>query len=148
MEINSLKTTGEVHLFLTDSKGLVYKKYPVENNLVVALGKENVAKLLGGDSAGLPITQVQAGSSNTAATDADTTITSAVTVSVSGVTYPSNNQVKFEFTFTGASLGGMVVKELGLLNSGDVLCARKVTADLSVPTGLTLTGYWIITINN
>ncbi len=146
--MEAIKTTGEIHLFLTDSKGLVFQKYPVQKNLVVALGKENVAKLLGGSGAGLPITKVQAGSSNTAAADGDTTITNSVETTVSAVSYPSANQVKFEFSFTGVALGGMVVKELGLLNSGSVLCARKATADLSVPSGLTLTGYWIVTINN
>jgi hypothetical protein len=146
--MEALKSTGEVHVWLSNSKGKKLHKLFVGKNLVVALGKQNVARLLGGHNSGKVINKVQAGSSNAVAADADTAITNAVDGTVTAVSYPSTNQVKFDFTFTGAALGGMVVKELGLLNDANVLCARKTTADLSVPTGLSLTGFWIITINS
>lgn len=139
--------TGEVVLHLQEPN-----QNPTQvlraKNLVVANGKRNIARLLGGASTGLPVSKIAAGSSNAAATDADTGITNAVEVGIQSVTYPNPNQVQFNFSFTGTALGGMTVKELGLLNNNNDLIARKTTGDIQVAAGLTLSGYWIITVNS
>lgn len=138
---------GDVHCWLEDCHGRRFNEYKT-NNLVVATGKQLVAKFLGGASGIGPVTKIQVGSNGTATADGDTTITTPAESAITSVAYPSANQVQFSYNIPSATVGAMVIKEMGLVTAAGVLFARKVTPDTPVPDGLNFVGTWTITINN
>jgi hypothetical protein len=120
----------------------------VENNLVVTLGKTNIAKLLGGDSAGKKIEKISVGTSGTTAAVGDTALTGAFTKAIDSVTYPDAQSVRFHFEIDNDEANGMTIREFGLLNTDNVLNARKVRdTDIAKTDAIRLVGTWTITIN-
>lgn len=119
-----------------------------ENNLVVTLGKTNVAKLLGGDVAGKAITKIGVGENGVAPDVADNALTNSFVKDIDSATYPTANSVMFNFDIDNSEANGLTIREFGLLNVDGVLCARKVrTADIVKTIAIRLVGTWTITIN-
>jgi hypothetical protein len=120
----------------------------IEENLVVTLGKTNIAKLLGGDAAGKKIEKISVGTSGTTAAVGDTAITGAFTKAIDSVTYPDAQSAMFHFEITNAEANGMTIREFGLLNTDEILFARKVRdTDIVKTSAIRLVGTWTITIN-
>ncbi len=118
-----------------------------EKNLVVLNGKGNAAKLMGGGAAGKKIEKVAVGTSNIPPVDGDTALTGAFVKAITSVSYPEDNSVQFNFTIEDTEANGMTIREFGLLNTDNVLCARKVRADIVKTSGIRLVGTWKITVN-
>lgn len=111
--------------------------------MLLNAGKLNVEKLISGDAAGKPAVKIVIGTSNTAATPDDTTITGQVVRDVDTVTYPSPGVVKLSATFLEDD-PSMTVREVGLLNEDNVLVHRKVVNDTMKSPGVALiVGYRI-----
>lgn len=119
-----------------------------EKNLVVTLGQQNVARLLGGHASGKKIEKISLGTNATLPAMADNSITGAFTKALSGATYPESNSVMFSFDIDNSEANGMTIREFGLLNSDNILCARKVrTGEIAKTSAIRLVGTWKITIN-
>lgn len=119
-----------------------------ENNLVVTLGKTNVAKLLGGDAAGKAISQIAVGDNGVDPADADNAISNQFAKNLTSVSYPDAQSVLFNFDIDNTEANGLTIREFGLLNVDGVLCARKVRNAAIVKTNaIRLVGTWKITIN-
>ncbi len=143
---DTIKIKGEVNIKVFENG--ILRECIHENNLVVTLGKTNIAKLMAGDAAGLAITQISLGTSNAVATVDDTAITAPFTKALSSVDYPDVQSVMFHFDILSTDANGATIQEFGLLNSGNVLCARKVRDTAIVKTSaIRLVGTWTITIN-
>jgi len=141
-----LKFKGEVDIQVFENGKLIDRIH--ENNLVVTLGKTNIAKLLGGNAAGKAITQIAVGTSGVAATVADTTITTQFAKAIDSVDYTTPTSVTFNFDIDNAEANGLTIREFGLLNGDGVLCARKVRdTDIIKTDAIRLVGTWKITIN-
>jgi hypothetical protein len=95
--------------------------------MILENGKQNILKLLAGDTAGKKITQIVVGTSSTPATTADTTITNPVAVNVSTIEYLAGDIERYTASL-GASVPAMTIAEMGLLNEAGVLMHRKVLA--------------------
>lgn len=120
----------------------------VGNNLVVTLGKTNIAKLLGGDVSGLAITKIAVGTNGAATNVADNALTNMFSKAITSVSYPDANSIMFHFDIDNIDANGLTIREFGLLNSGDVLFARKVReAEIVKTNAIRLVGTWKITIN-
>ncbi len=119
-----------------------------DNNLVVTLGKKNIAELLGGTVTGVPITTVGVGENGVAPAPGDNALTNSFTKAVDSVSHPTANQVMFHFDIDNAEANGKTIREFGLLNANGVLCARKIRGEDIVKTNaIRLVGTWTITIN-
>lgn len=137
---------GEVNIQVFENGKLIETMR--EKNLVVTLGRTNLAKLLGGDAAGKKIDKVSVGTSAVPAAITDTTITGAFTKAITSVSYPDVNSVMFNFDIDNTEANGITIREFGLLNSDSVLCARKVRTTEIVKTDvIRLVGTWKITVN-
>jgi len=137
---------GEVKLWIYRNGTLI--DFFEGQNLVVTLGKTNVAKLLGGDAAGKKIEKVSVGTNSTAATVADNTITGAFTKAIDSVTYPDAQSVMYHFDIDNSEANGMTIYEFGLLNTDNVLSARKVRDTPIIKTNaIRIVGTWKITVN-
>lgn len=142
---SGIKARGALRIEIYENGRLVESQE--DNNLVVNLGRENVAKLLGGATAGKSITKFQAGTSDTPPQLTDTAITNPFTKALSSVSYPSANQVQFNFLIDAHEANGKAIAEFGLLNSDDVLFARKTRTVINKVSPMVIVGAWIITVN-
>lgn len=119
-----------------------------EKNLVVSLGKANIAKMIGGIAGGTAISQIAVGSNGVPPATGDNAITDQFAKAFDSVTQPSSNSVMFHFDIDNSEANGLTIREFGLLNVGGVLCARKVrTADIVKTNAIRLVGTWTITVN-
>lgn len=119
-----------------------------EKNLVVTLGHTNIAKLLGGDAAGKAITKIAVGTSGAAPTLGNTSLTGMFSKALNWHTYPTANSIRFEWTILDSEANGITIREFGLLNSDNVLFARKVRSEIVKTDAVSLLGSWTITINS
>lgn len=137
---------GEVDIQVFENGKLVDRI--TENNLVVTLGRTNLAKLLGGDAAGKPISKIGVGTNGLAATVADNALTGMFSKAIENATYPTAQSVMISFDIDNAEANGMTIREFGLLNADNVLLARKVRgAEIIKTDTIRLVGTWKITIN-
>jgi hypothetical protein len=143
---DTLKATGDVDIKIFENEILIDRIQ--ENNLVVTLGKTNIAKLLGGDAAGKPISKIAVGDNGLAASVGDVAIANAFSKAITGVSYPDAQSVLISFDIANNEANGMTIREFGLLNADNVVCARKVRdADIVKTNVIRLVGTWKITIN-
>lgn len=138
---------GEVNIKVFEGEKLIDHIH--EKNLVVTLGKTNIAKLLGGDAAGKAITQVAVGENGIAPAVGDVgPLMTQFAKAIDTVSYPSANQVQFDFDIDNSEANGLTIREFGLLNVDGVLFARKNrSADIVKTIAIRLVGTWTITIN-
>lgn len=141
------KITGDFALQVIDVATGEVKEYYEDKNLVVTLGRQNIAKLLGGDAAGKPISLLGVGSNGTAPVLTDTALTDAFTKSISGVAYPAVNSVRYSWSLEAGDANGITIREFALLNADNVLIARKVRAEIVKSSAVRLVGAWTISIN-
>src|SRR5690242_3207610 len=100
-----INTTGEVSIKVFRDSQLI--ESIEEKNLVVTLGKTNIAKLLGGDAQGKTIDKISIGTSGITATTDDNTITGAFTKGISSITYPDAQSVMFHFDIDNTEGNGI-----------------------------------------
>lgn len=137
---------GEVKIWVYENCKLI--DYCEGENLVVTLGKANTAKLLGGDAAGEKIEKISVGTNGLAATTADNAITGAFTKAIDSITYPDAQSVMFHFDIDNSEANGMTIREFGLLNTSNILNARKVRdTPILKSAAIRIVGTWKITIN-
>jgi len=92
-----------------------------DKNMVVKNLRYNRVRLLGGsflpvgDSPTRYIGQIGFGTSGTAETEDDSSLTGMVTATIGTVTYPASNSVKFTGTLGSTVGNGVVFREAGLL---------------------------------
>jgi hypothetical protein len=143
---DTLIASGQFKVDVFEGEKLKYSV--IENNLVVTLGKTNLTKLLGGDAAGKKVEKISVGTNNTGTLVGDTAITGAFTKALLSVSYPSAQSVQFNFEIENGEANGMTIREFGLLNTDNVLFARKVRGtDIVKTSAIRLVGSWTITIN-
>lgn len=140
----TLKGSVDIQVFEND----ILIERMQDDNLVVTLGKTNITKLLGGDSAGKAITKIAVGTNGTAPVVGNTTITGMFSKSLEGATYPDAQSVLFNFDIDNAEANGITIREFGLLNTDNVVFARKVRdTEIIKTSAIRLVGTWKITIN-
>jgi len=119
-----------------------------EPNLVVTLGKTNLCKLMGGDAAGDVITQIAIGEGTATPDVADVgPLTNQFKKAFDTTTYPDVNSVLFSWTIDTTEGNGLSITEFGLLNSADVLMARKTRSAIVKTNAFSIVGSWKIYIN-
>jgi hypothetical protein len=141
--MEAIKVKGSFCMQVLNADGTVKEEY-LENNLVVTIGKTNLTKLLGGDTAGKAVTKIAVGTNGVAPALTDTNITSAYTKAIDSVEYPDATSVKFNFHFGTTEANGMTIREAGLILDDNSLFARKVRTDYVKTSANPLSGYWII----
>ena len=146
-EKEDLKARGMFFMQVLDAKtGIVLQEYR-KHNLVVALGKTNIAKLIAGDATGTKVNKVSFGTNATDPASTDTAIQNAFTKALDGYSYPAANQVMFTWSLASGEANGMLITELGLITDAGTLFARKVRSAVTKTASIRLVGTWTITIN-
>lgn len=132
------------------------------SNLIVTVGKDAMAKLLGGNRA-QTLTKIGFGTSGTPAAISDTALTGVFSKALdqkrysgyTGTWYGNNvnvssGQIRCEWLLLNTEANGMSIREFGLLFSDDVLFARYLRPPSGSPdtilkqADMTLAGAWTI----
>jgi hypothetical protein len=141
--INNLKIKGRVKITVKDLDGDSY--ITERDNLVVNAGLDNIAELLTG--AGYAITDIEFGTSATAATATDTTITGAFSKVIDSDSVSSPGKAVFLASLTTAENNGMTIREIGLIDSNGDLFARIVIPAIVKTNLITVSVEWTINIS-
>lgn len=144
---DNIKAKGSVLIMITDARTGKLIDQSEEHNLVVNLGKKNVARMLGGDSYGTKVTKISVGEGTAAPAVSDTALTNPFTKNIDSVTYPADNSVQFSFSLGSGDANGMNITELGLITSGNILFSRKTRTAIAKTSAVIITGLWTITVN-
>lgn len=141
---DSINAKGYFRLQVFSNSGALIEDY-IEINLVVTLGKSNVARLLAGE--GKKIGKIAVGTSGTAPTPSDSSLTGAFSKVIASYTFPEVNSVQFSWSIEETEANGMTIREFGLLLDDGTLFARKTRSDIIKTAGVRLVGTWKIVIN-
>ena len=134
---------GTVHLEIYKKGKLVNEE--TEHNLIVKVGRTQLAKLLGGGYTG-HITQVGVGTGASAAADTDTTLTNAVLVPIKSASY-SEAKVRFNFEIGTSQANGVQIREFGLFFADKTMFAHRVRKSvIGKEDDIKITGSWDISM--
>jgi hypothetical protein len=97
-----------------------------EQNLIVTVGRTQMACLLAGDLTGKQVTRISFGTNGTAPALSDTKITNDFTKKLLGSSYPAAGQVKFNWNLTTAEANGKAILEFGLICEDLTLFSRRI----------------------
>lgn len=132
---------GSVHLEVRKAGRLV--EVETDHNLIVAVGRAKLAKLLGGGYSG-HITQIGVGTGSAAAADGDTALTDAVMIPLDSTEY-DGAKVKFNFTIGTGTANGINIREFGLFFADGTMFSHRVRKSvIGKEDDLKITGYWEI----
>lgn len=143
----NITAKGSVLLMVTDTKTGKVIEQSEAHNLVVNLGKKNVARLIGGDATGKAVTKISVGEGTANPAVGDTALTNPFTKTVDAVTFPTDNSVQFSFSLGSTEANGMNISELGLITAGNQLFSRKTRSPIAKTSAVIITGLWTITVN-
>jgi len=114
---DSFKLQGEVVIERRNKEGITLDR-EVKKNLIVNVGKEYVAKLLGDTESGLtPFTALAIGTGTTSPIAGDTSLETEITRATISPVYEANYKVKYEKTFEFGSGETYDITEAGIFNS-------------------------------
>ena len=127
-------------------KGVLVEE-SIEHNLVVNMGRDQIAKLLAGNVTGRNISRIAFGTNGTPPDVADTIIANQYTRSVEGLSYPDTGQVQINWQLPVTENNGMAIMEFGLLTTDGTLFARRTRNNpLHKDSDISIDGQWTIVI--
>lgn len=157
-----IQLTGAVQLIVLRNN-IITDRYE-SNNLILTVGKDALAKLLGGNRS-QTITKIGFGTNGTPAVAGDTALTGTFSKVLSAKRYKdytgtwygnaitvTSGQLRCEWFLDNTEANGMSIREFGLLFSDDVLFARYLRPAGGSPdvilkeSDMTLAGSWTINI--
>lgn len=133
---------GTLRIELRDKEGKLIEVHE-ERNLIVNVGKQQTARLLGGDTTGRSVDRVGVGIGTSTAAAGDTALTSPVYVTAS-VTYPTQTSVQFAYTFDLSTANGLAITEFGLVTVAGNLYSRRVRSAINKDSSFSISGTWTI----
>jgi hypothetical protein len=118
-----------------------------EDNLIVNVGRTQMARMLAGDFTNRNVNRISFGTSGTAPALPDTSIAGQYTKAITGVEYPGTGQVRFNWTLATAEANGKAILEFGLLCADGVLFSRRIRESgkpINKESDISLEGSWTI----
>jgi hypothetical protein len=129
-------------------------RIPVEtvedHNLIVNGAFFQLAHLLGGDVSGREIGGIAFGTNGTNPVPADSLITNRFAKDITGVSYPHQNEVCFDWNLLVTENNGMAILEFGLLTADGTLFSRRIRESkkpIYKESDISLEGQWTIIFN-
>lgn len=141
---DSLDITGDFYLKVYEN-GVLIESYE-DKNVIVVVGRGQLARLLSGATSGRYITNIGFGEGTSAASPTDTALTSQLSKAVGAVTYPTGTSVNFDWTLENAEGNGKAITEFGLLTGDGTLFSRKQRSVINKTSSIRLIGSWTINL--
>jgi hypothetical protein len=123
--------------------GTVIEQYKDEN-MIMNVAKDALAKLIGGDGSGKAVTKIGFGTNGSGPTPDDTALTNAHVKSISSRSYPQVGQVRFNFNLATTEANEKTIREFGLICSDNTLFARKTRGAIEKSSDIAFEGSWTI----
>lgn len=142
MAHETISAKGEVHLKVYD-KDVLVAEY-TENNLIVNVGKQSLAKLLGSADTNKKVTKIGFGTSGTVTAGANTSIENPFVKALDGVTY-SGTSTLFEYALETSENNGVTIREFALFSGDDTMFSRIIRNPINKTADIRLSGTWKIT---
>jgi hypothetical protein len=141
-QIDAAAPTGHFHLELCHAGILI--TVIDEENLIVNGAKNQLARLVGGNSTNRHITKIGFGIGQTAVAPGNTALTNPYVKAIGSVEYPATGQVRFNWTLSTTECNGIAITEFGLICADNTLFSRKQRAPIQKESDLSLSGAWTI----
>jgi len=117
----------------------------LEENLVVNVGRFQMAHLVAGEVVGRSIAKIAFGTSNAEPDVTDNAIAEQWAKPVAGHSYPENGKVQFDWELLTSENNGMAILEFGLLTADGHLFARRIReTPLNKAADISLEGHWTL----
>lgn len=142
MTQENITAKGEVHLKVYD-KGILIAEYK-DNNMIVNVGKQSLAALLGSADANKMVSQIGFGTSGAITTGTNTSIENPFVKALDGATY-SGTSVTFEYALETSENNGVTIREFALFSDDDTMFSRIVRNPINKTADIRLSGTWKIT---
>lgn len=132
---------GAVHLDVYKDGKLIESE--TDHNLIVTVGRTQLAKLLGGGYTG-HITKIGVGTGSAAATDTDKGLTGGVLIDIGKVEYDTA-KVRFNFEVGTNQANGIPISEFGLFFADGTMFSHRVRKSvIGKENDIKISGYWDI----
>lgn len=138
-----ISARGEMTLEIWNKNGELLDK-SVDKNLIVNLGKQSLAALLGSATFYKTIGLIGFGTSITPTTGGDTDLENVFSKAIDGVSY-TGTSVVFEYSLELTENNGVTIREFGLYTLDETLFSRLVRSPINKTAEIRLTGTWKIT---
>jgi hypothetical protein len=116
-----------------------------EENLIVNVGRNALARLLGGDGPGKVVTQIGFGTNGASPLPGDTALTNPYTKDLDGHSYPLTGQVQFDWSLGNLEATGLAIIEMALICSDGSMFSHKARSGaIAKDTDVDLDGTWTI----
>lgn len=138
-----ISAVGEVSLQVWHKSGkLLYQERA--HNLIVNVGKQSLARLLGAADANKQVNQIGFGTSGAVTAGANTALENSFIKAVDGVTYSGTSAI-FEWALEQSENNGVTIREFGLFSDDSTMFSRIVRNPITKTADIRLTGTWKIT---
>jgi len=142
MTQENITAKGEVHLKVYD-KGILVAEY-TENNMIVNVGKQSLAALLGSGDANKIVSQIGFGTSGAITAGTNTSIENPFVKALDGVTYSGTSAI-FEYALETNENNGVTIREFALFSDDNTMFSRIVRNPINKTEDIRLYGTWKIT---
>lgn len=140
---DTIQANGEVSLQVWSKDGkLLYNE--VANNLIVNVGKQSLARLLGSADSDKRVTQIGFGTSGAVTAGTNTSIENEFVKALDGVTYSGTSAI-FEYALETTENNGVTIREFALFSDDDTMFSRIVRNPINKTADIRLSGTWKIT---
>ena len=138
-----IELSGDFNLVVFKN-GLAIKKYS-DKNLIVRLGRDLLARLIGGDVNNKFISRIAIGINDSIPVPSNTAITGGIIKNLSRKTYSGAvPMVSCEWILEAGEMNGLQITEFGLLCNDNSLFARKTNEPIVKDSTIHLEGVWNI----
>ena len=140
--MDTIQVKGTVHLKVYQSGKLI--EDTIQNNLVVTLGKQALARLIGSADTDKRVVSIGFGTSGIPVAASQVMIENPFLKALDGVTY-SGTSANFAFTLAEAENNGVTIREFALFCEDNEMFSRIVRNPISKTSDIRLEGVWGIT---
>ena len=117
----------------------------LDDNLIVNIAREQMARLVAGETSGRHIASIAFGTNNADPEPTNTVITGQWSKAVLGHSFPAVGKVRFDWQLGISENNGMAIREFGLLTANGMLFARKTrTNPINKESDISIEGSWTI----
>jgi hypothetical protein len=137
-----ISAKGAFHLKVY--KGGVLIEDIIQDNLIVNVGRQSLARLLGEALTGKRVTQIGFGTAATPVAGTQTALENPFFKVLDGVSY-AGTTVSFPYTLDESENNGVTIREFGLFSNDNTMFSRIVRNPIAKTSDIRLEGVWSIT---
>lgn len=137
-----INVKGAVHLKVY--KGGVLIEDVTQDNLIVNVGRQSLARLLGEADSDKRVSNIGFGTASTPVAGTQTSLENPFLKALDGVSY-AGTTASFQFTLAESENNGVTIREFGLFSNDNTIFSRIIRNPIAKTSDIRLEGVWSIT---